>query len=159
MPTKPFVKRGWLGSTSDVLAKQARALLLMVTLLVTLLNAQVVFTSRLEYTSWLLKAFGWMICMYSFVVLACTIYWTFTATRLRRREARDREIKDPLTGLLNWNGLIRELSNPGYDRTSDGRSTRLLEVNLLELDPDGLARAVDALPEPRAVQLPLWQWH
>ena len=28
-------------------------------------------------------------------------------------------------------------------------------VNLLELDPAGLARAVDALPEPRAVQLPL----
>ena len=30
--------------------------------------------------------------------------------------------------------MIRELSNPGYDRTSDGRSTRLLEVNLLELE-------------------------
>jgi len=134
MPIYRLERHGWLGSTSDVLAQQARALLLMVTLLVTLLNAQVVFTARLEYASWSLKVFGWTICMYSFVVLACTVYWTFTATRLRRTEAQDRATKDSLTGLLNWNGLIRELSNPAYDRTSDDKSTRLLALSLLELE-------------------------
>ena len=133
MPANGPREGGWLGSTSGGLARQARALLLMITLLVALLNAQVVFTARLEQASRSLRVYGWMICLYSFFVLVCTVSWTLSASRSRRRHELDRATRDPLTGLLNWNGLIIELGNPVYEKASGERSTRLLELSLLEV--------------------------
>ena len=88
-----------------------------------MLNSAVSFT--------MLRVFNYSLIAYSVGLFAYSNYW-FWMSRVVR--SRGRQSRDPLTGLLDWQGLSHRLRNGYSSSSAQGRDTKLIYVDMIGLD-------------------------
>jgi len=106
-----------------------RRVYLATLLLVALVNCSLIFSNTYRVITPMLRVFNYMVGVYGVGLLGYCTFWFWRSRRYEKSRALE-AFRDPLTGLLNWQGLSHELA----EAESAGEGVGLVYVDMLGLE-------------------------